>query len=64
MSREQRRIEVAFTVDKPENLPGWDEGRPMYADDVYTELTDVVRTAVGAWYQARGRDLLTSEPLI
>jgi hypothetical protein len=63
MSRERRHIEIAFVVEKPEHLPSQD-GEQMYADDVVQELREVVIAAVAAWYQVRGKDLLTHEPLI
>lgn len=63
MSRELRHVQVSFVVNKPENLPLKD-GEQMHADDVALEVGDVVKAAVSAWYQARGRELLAHEPLI
>jgi hypothetical protein len=63
VSRELRHIEVSFTVNDPERLPP-KGGEPMHADDVVEELRDVAQAAVDAWYQARGHELLSSEPLI
>lgn len=61
MSRELRHIEITCTVHKPEHLPE-KNGQQMYADDVITELHDVVTTAVNGWYQRRGHELLACEP--
>jgi hypothetical protein len=61
MSREFRQITIGFTVNKLEHLPVKD-GEQMYADDVHSELRDVVSAAVTAWYQSRGVDLLACEP--
>jgi hypothetical protein len=63
MARELRQLTVSFTVNKPEHLPLKD-GQQMYADDVYTEVSDVVSAALDAWCRVRGHDLLTGEPLL
>ncbi|MFL5911258.1 MAG: hypothetical protein ACJ768_11880 [Gaiellaceae bacterium] len=63
MSRELRDLKVAFTVDRPEHLP-LKNGEPMYADDVVEEISDVIEAALGIWYQGRGRDLLSGEPIV
>lgn len=62
MSRERRSVEVSFVVSKPEHLPS-QNGEQMYADDVAQELREVIGTAVDAWYQNRGEELLEAEPL-
>ncbi|MGW0821821.1 hypothetical protein [Streptomyces sp. NPDC002845] len=63
MSKEARHIEIACTVHSPDNLPLKD-GEQMYADDVIGEMQDVVSAALTEWYQQRGHQLLTHEPLV
>lgn len=63
MSKERRGVEVAFTVHSPDNLPLKD-GEQMYADDVEIEVREAVERAVTEWYQQRGHQLLTHEPLV
>lgn len=63
MSKEQRHVTVAFTVQSPDNLPLRD-GQQMYADDVEIELRDTVQAAVTEWYQTRGNELVTYDPLV
>ena len=62
MGREFRRIGVAFTVNKMEQLPLLADGEPMDADDVANEIRGVISLALGDWYAVRGRDLLACEP--
>lgn len=63
MSKELRQLTVAFTVHNSEHLPLKD-GEQMYADDVHDEISDVVGSALAAWYEARGRELLACEPTL
>ncbi|WP_329292865.1 hypothetical protein [Streptomyces pseudovenezuelae] len=63
MSKEQRHVTVAFTVHSPDNLPLRD-GQQMYADDVEVEVRDAVQAAVTEWYQSRGNELVTYDPLV
>lgn len=63
MSKEQRDVKVLFTVHSPDNLPLKD-GQQMYADDVEGELRDIVQAAVTEWYQQRGNQLVTYDPLV
>jgi hypothetical protein len=63
VSREQRHVEVTFTVNDPDHLPPKD-GQQLYADDVAGELYDAVQAAVDRWYEQRGRELLACEPLV
>lgn len=63
MSKELRRIEIAFTVNSYELLPPKD-GEQMYADDVVSELRDVIAEAVNTWYGERGKGLLACEPIL
>lgn len=61
MSKEFRRIGISCTVHSWEHLPEKD-GEQMYADDVVSELSDVVQAAVTAWYEQRGNQLLACDP--
>ena len=63
MSKERRGFEVVVTVHSVDNLPLKD-GEQMYADDVETEMRDVVTAALNEWYQRRGHELLTHAPLV
>lgn len=63
MSKELRRIEIACTVHPSDHLPEKD-GEQMYADDVVSEMRDVIQATLDAWYQQRGHELLTYEPLV
>jgi len=63
MSKERRGIEIAFTTHSVDNLPVKD-GEQMYADDVEVELRDAVTAVVTEWYQRRGHQLVTHEPLV
>lgn len=62
MSKELRRIAISCTVHSWEHLPAKEDGEQMYADDVISELSDVVQAAVTAWYEQRGNQLLACEP--
>lgn len=58
MSKEFRSLSYGFTVLDCEDLPpGW------YADDVVNELDDVIQEAISVWYNTRGYQLLTGEPV-
>ena len=61
MSRELRKIEISFTVHKPENLPA-DNGKQWYADDVTRDLRLALQRAVDDWYASRGRFMVTDLP--
>lgn len=63
MSKEQRHVKVSFTVHSPDSLPLKD-GQQMYADDVEAEVSDVVQRAITQWYQERGNELVTYDPLV
>ncbi|MFF7949413.1 hypothetical protein [Streptomyces griseorubiginosus] len=63
MSKERRGVEVSFTVHSPDNLPLKD-GHQMHADDVEVEVRGVVQAAVTEWYQQRGNQLVTCDPLV
>lgn len=63
MSGEYRHIEIMLSVPGPDHLPLKD-GEQMYADDVVSELRDVVSAAVDAWYEERGKELLRCEPIL
>lgn len=63
MSKEMRNIGIGFTVHSSEHLPEKD-GEQMYADDVATEMIDVINAALDTWYAQRGKDLLACEPIV
>ncbi len=64
MSGEYQHVQVQLCIRSSDQLPPMPDGEPMYPDDVQEEATQVVRTALEAWYAARGKDLLKSEPLL
>lgn len=57
MAKELRTIEFYITTRDMENLP---EG--IDADDVVTELRDVMAKAGAAWYRERGHAMLVYAP--
>lgn len=63
MSKELHDFEIVAIVHSVDNLPLKD-GEQMYADDVVQEMREVVIAALDEWYQQRGHELLTHEPLV